>query len=397
MRVLFLVEGNTDIRFVAGLAEVCSLTLVVPEAAYTQSGLKDRIAQFGAKLTIETLSGGRLLFPLRAFQYCYRHAKSFDVILAQEVTRGALAANLAGCFARTPVYNYMGISPLEYWSCRWERRQIPYWKHVLGYTVIKMLMTINGLLATGWLCMGTYLRDIGLQYCSNSDIGRYYGIDTDYFHPVTAAERAALRQAHQLPADAFLVFFASRMSHEKDPETLLQAAHLARSQGLNVAALNLGGGYEQFLSLANSLGIPDADKWVIGRPAAHPMTEVASYFQAADVIVQSSLEEGLGLSPLEALACGTPVIATAVGGMNHTLPGRGRLVSRRDPQAMAEQLLAMASDIDAARAEAIRVREEYIISEWNKSKAFDDLLKAIAPQKERLEANRVVTADQVVG
>ena len=42
--------------------------------------------------------------------------------------------------------------------------------------------------------------------------------------------------------------------------------------------------------------------WMIGRPAVHPMHDLCEYFQAADVVVQSSLEEGLGFAPLEARA-----------------------------------------------------------------------------------------------
>ena len=45
------------------------------------------------------------------------------------------------------------------------------------------------------------------------------------------------------------------------------------------------------------------------------MKELADYYRAADVLVQGSLEEGLGFSPLEALACETPSWPRAVGGL----------------------------------------------------------------------------------
>lgn len=385
MRVLFLVEGNTDIRFVVGLAERCALTLAVPQANYAAHGLKQRVAESRVELRAVELPGGRALYPLNALNYCLRHAHQFDVILAQEVTRGALVANLAGRLTGTPVFNYMGISPLEYWSCRWERRQIAYWKHLLGYGVIKTLMAANGRLATGWLTMGEYLRDLGRRYCPRSEVGLYYGVDTDYFRPATAAERAALRHAHGLPADAFVVFFSSRISHEKDPETVLTAVQLSRARGLNAVVLNLGGGYKDFLALARSMGLPDVEQWVVGRPAAHPMTELADFYRASDVVVQSSLAEGLGLSPLEGLACGIPVVATAVGGMRRTLPGHGRLVPRRDPQAMAGQFLDIAANPDAARAQALTARERSIVPEWNHTRAFTDLVGIF---KRAVEVNR---------
>jgi glycosyltransferase involved in cell wall biosynthesis len=235
------------------------------------------------------------------------------------------------------------------------------------------LLRLNGRLATGWLAMGPYLRDIGRRYCRRTEIGLYYGVDTDFFRPATADERRDLRRRRDLPADAFLIFLSSRISHEKDPETVLQATHLARQRGLNAVLLNLGGGYKDFLDLAARMGLPDPSAWVIGRPAAHPMTEVADYFRAADVMALASLAEGAAYSTLEALACATPVVATAVGGMAVQLAGHARLTPRRDPEAMAEQFLWIADHPDEARAQAFRARETYVVPEWNRVKAFDDL------------------------
>ena len=55
-----------------------------------------------------------------------------------------------------------------------------------------------------------------------TDAGFYYGVDVTTFHPATADERTALRRQLALPVDAFLILLASRMSHEKDPETVLR-------------------------------------------------------------------------------------------------------------------------------------------------------------------------------
>src|SRR5581483_10255475 len=121
LRVLFFVEGFTDIRFVVGLSEVCDLTMVVPARAYGESGLRQRVDASGARLAVEEIPGGRLAFQARSLRHLWRRARDFDVILAQEVLRGALNANLVGRLRGVPVVTYMGIAPVEYFRCRRER------------------------------------------------------------------------------------------------------------------------------------------------------------------------------------------------------------------------------------------------------------------------------------
>jgi D-inositol-3-phosphate glycosyltransferase len=208
-------------------------------------------------------------------------------------------------------------------------------------------------------------------------MGYYYGVDAEHFRPADDEVRGRLRRRVGLPADAFLVVLASRVSHEKDPETVLRAVALARARGLDAVLLNLGGGYQDFLALARSIGIPEHADWVLGRPAAHPMRELADYFRCADLLIQGSLAEGLGLSPLEALACDTPVVATAVGGMAAHLGPYARLTPRRDAQAMAQAILDVAADPASAREQARKGRE-YVRANWSRERAFLELHRSLA-------------------
>jgi hypothetical protein len=184
-RVLFLVEGNTDIRFVTGLSEICDLTMAVPANPYNQSGLKQRVESSGARLRVDQIPGSRLKFQFLSFLYALRRARDFDVILCQEVLRGAFSGTFAGLLTRTPVVTYMGISPIEYFRCRRERRQIGPLKAWFGEAVIRSLMTFNGMFATKCLAMGPYLRDIAADYCPHSEVGLYYGVDTEVSVPQT--------------------------------------------------------------------------------------------------------------------------------------------------------------------------------------------------------------------
>ena len=140
--------------------------------------------------------------------------------------------------------------------------------------------------------MGPYLRKIAAQTSAHAVTGGYYGVDVDLFSPVTPEQRDTLRRRHDLPVDRFVIFFLSRISHEKDPETVLRATATVRQKGIDAVVLNLGGGYEKFLSLASDMGFSDAASWIIGRPAVHPMKNLCEFFQSADVVIESSLRKG---------------------------------------------------------------------------------------------------------
>lgn len=377
LRVLFFVEGFTDIRFVVGLSEICDLTMAVPAAAYVESTLKERVKESGIRIKVHEIEGDRLEFQARSFGYLWEVAPNFDVILSQEVLRGSLNATVVGTLRRVPVVTTMAISPVEYFRCRRERGQIGSAASWAGESVIRALMAINGKLATRCLALGPYLCDVSSRVCRCTEMGYYYGVDTDHFRPADDEVRALLRRRVDLPADVFLIVLASRVSHEKDPETVLGAVATVRARGLNAVLVNLGGGYEEFLALARSLGISERENWVVGRPAAHPMRDLANYFRCADLLVQGSLAEGLGLSPLEALACDTPVVATDVGGMAAHLRPYARLTPRCDVSAMAQAILDVAADPAAARDQARRGRE-YVRAKWNRERAFRELHRSLA-------------------
>ena len=372
MKVLYFCEGFTDIRFVVGLSEICDLTMAVPAWEFQVSGLADRIAESGASLAVDAINGRRPAFQAKSFFYLLRNIRKYDVVLSQEMVRGSLNATIAGALMGVPVVTYLGVAPVEYYRCRRERRQIGATKAAAGEAFIRFAMSVSGRLATTAIGMGPYLRDIAGATSSRTAVGGYYGVDTRLFKPVTREQRQALRRRHQLPEDQFIIFFSSRISHEKDPETVLHAVAKVRAQGLDAVVLNLGGGYKEFVKLADQLRLPDAAQWIIGRPAVHPMHELCDFFQAADLVIQSSLAEGAAFSTIEALATGTPVIATDIGGMAMQLRGYAQLTPRRDADAMAKAIVWVAHNPEAARVEAMKGCA-YVTANWRREKAFGDL------------------------
>ena len=376
MKVLYFCEGYTDIRFVVGLSEICDLTMAIPAKHLHESGLADRLAESGARVHVDTLEGGRLAFQWRSVLYLLRRLRSFDVVLSQEMGRGSLSATAVGKALGVPVVLYLGTSPVEYFHCRRIRGQVGPIRAWASETFLATAMRVTGALSSAVVTTGPYLGAMAARLASRVFEGYYCGIDTSLFKPVSREQRACLRERLQFPSGKFVILFPSRISHEKDPETVLKAAAIARDRGLDAVVMNLGGGFQDFIACARRLGLRACEEWVIGRPAVHPMKNLCEYMQAADVTVQASLAEGGGMSPLEALACGTPVVATRVGGMALTLHGIAQLIPPGDATAMADAFEWVSRNADAARQQAMAGRE-YVETTWSRDRAFASIAAAL--------------------
>ncbi|HSP36368.1 MAG TPA: D-inositol-3-phosphate glycosyltransferase [Frankiaceae bacterium] len=170
------------------------------------------------------------------------------------------------------------------------------------------------------------------------------GVDLEVFRP---GEATAARTRLGVPPDADLLLFVGRLQPLKAPDVLLgAAAALLRDQPerrreLVVAVLGgpSGSGLDtprELQSLAHSLGIADVVRFE--PPVAHE--QLADWYRAASAVVVPSHNESFGLVALEAQACGTPVVAAAVGGLRTAVrnDGSGLLVEGHDPVDYAHAL-----------------------------------------------------------
>ncbi|WP_370038407.1 D-inositol-3-phosphate glycosyltransferase [Nocardioides sp.] len=145
------------------------------------------------------------------------------------------------------------------------------------------------------------------------------GVDLDVFRP---GSQAAARAALGLPPDAQVVLFAGRIQPLKAPDVLLRAIAvlLERQPALRsrlvvpVVGGPSGSGLdhpESLAELAVTLGLDDVVRFV--PPVAQ--SQLAQWYAAATLVAVPSYNESFGLVAAEAGACGTPVVAAAVGGL----------------------------------------------------------------------------------
>jgi D-inositol-3-phosphate glycosyltransferase len=158
---------------------------------------------------------------------------------------------------------------------------------------------------------------------------------------------AAARGRLGLAADAMVLVFAGRIQPLKGPDIVLRAAaELLRSAPAladRLVVVFVGGpsGTEvgapgRLDSLAAALGIADR----VRQEPPCPQRELADWYRAATVVLVPSHSESFGLVALEAQACGTPVVAAAVGGLHTAVRDgySGVLVDSREPAAYAREL-----------------------------------------------------------
>jgi D-inositol-3-phosphate glycosyltransferase len=161
------------------------------------------------------------------------------------------------------------------------------------------------------------------------------------------AGKAAAREFVGLPKDAHIITFVGRIQPHKGPEVLIRSIaemvhhspHLRPKLIVNIIGGASGANQsevERLKELVTWLGIDD----VVRFAPPVPREDLPQWYRAADLICVPSYSESFGLVALEAQACGTPVVATAVGGLRTAIADgiSGVLVDGHDPRAWSSVL-----------------------------------------------------------
>ncbi|MEE6259327.1 D-inositol-3-phosphate glycosyltransferase [Plantactinospora sonchi] len=180
------------------------------------------------------------------------------------------------------------------------------------------------------------------------------GVDLDRFRPPSSGlageARIAARRRLGLPEQGAIIAFVGRIQPLKAPDVLLHAIAELRARDPRIAATTTlviaggpsGSGLDRptaLIELAARLGVGDAVRFL------PPQTgdDLPALYRAADLVAVPSHNESFGLVALEAQACGTPVVAAAVGGLVTAVRDgvSGVLIDGHDPADWARVLAGL--------------------------------------------------------
>jgi glycosyltransferase involved in cell wall biosynthesis len=176
------------------------------------------------------------------------------------------------------------------------------------------------------------------------------GFDPAEFFPIRQEEA---RDFLHLPREEKILLQLGRMVPRKGVDNVIRALAALKAHTNNVRLLIVGGESDEpdpvktpeirrLQDIARELGVADKVTFT-GRRARNVLKY---YYAAADIFISTPWYEPFGITPLEAMACGTPVIGSNVGGIKYSVAHRhtGYLVPPHEPQALAEAALPLLHD-----------------------------------------------------
>jgi D-inositol-3-phosphate glycosyltransferase len=173
------------------------------------------------------------------------------------------------------------------------------------------------------------------------------GVDTDLFQPMDPAKAKDLLE---LPPDPLLLY-VGRVQPIKGLDTLLEAMALIAAPA---DLLVVGGEHDEpdghgaaLRARVAALGLDKRVRFL----RAQPQRRLRLFYAAADATVMPSYYESFGMVALEAMACGSPVVASRVGGLTTTVQDgvTGRLVPEGDPAALAAAITPLLGSAEGRR------------------------------------------------
>jgi glycosyltransferase involved in cell wall biosynthesis len=170
----------------------------------------------------------------------------------------------------------------------------------------------------------------------------YNAIDERFLGPPDLERMDLIRQRYQL--DYPFLLYVGNIKPHKNVERLIDAFGMVRAKGLDdLRLVIIGDELSKYPALRQAVHRHRLDKYVrfLG---FQPYDTLAGFYRLARAFVFPSLYEGFGLPPLEAMACGTPVVTSNVSSLPEIAGNAALLVDPYDRLSIAEAILRVVSD-----------------------------------------------------
>jgi len=189
-----------------------------------------------------------------------------------------------------------------------------------------------------------------------------HGIDTDPFSPVD--DKGALRQRLGLPAGQLVGCFG-RIRHQKGTDAFVDAMIGVCATSPDAIGVVMGRATEKHQGFERDLRAKVTAAGLETRILFRPEVTVDAmpdWYRALDLFVAPQRWEGFGLTPIEAMACGVPVVATTVGAFEELVreAETGRLIAPDNVAAMKDAVRAMLADPDGMQTMGIAARADML-------------------------------------
>lgn len=232
---------------------------------------------------------------------------------------------------------------------------------------------------TDALVAATPAERIQMMWLYHADMNRIHiippGVDLDHFCPVPQDEA---RSEIGIDPEAYHLLFVGRLEPLKGIDTLLQAmAHLRETAPdlSHTIVITIVGGtgdhreLERLRRTSCDLGISDRVSFLGPRS----QDTLPHFYSAADAVIMPSHYESFGMVALEAMACGTPVIASEVGGLAYLIQDgvTGFRVPSRDHEQLADKIAMLLTNPD------LRTEMGYAAARYATQYAWDTIARQL--------------------
>lgn len=263
-------------------------------------------------------------FARRIKQRIEREQLKYDVIFTHYWFSGVIGLELAQTYNLPMTHVYHSIGQMRYEALQAEKPQDANYQFfkTRGDWEKRIAQEATSIISTSPMERDDIVRlfDVAPDKISVIPVG----VDTVQFRPYS---RRTIRKRLNLPTDIPIVLYAGRLEWRKGIGTLVESIRDLAEKWQDIALYIIGGGttksskqldadeLTRLHKIIEELGIKSRVHFL----GAKPQTQMAQYYAAADVCAVPSYYEPFGIVPIEAMACGTPVVASRTGGMQYTV------------------------------------------------------------------------------